>query len=393
MSGRPPLALVFSVTVVALLNNALVASSLPEILDAFGVSHGWAGVVVAAGSLPGIIAAPTVGLLADRLGRRRVLVPCLVIFGAFGAVGGLAPALWVLIVARLGQGIGSAGLINLSIVLISDHWDGIERAERIGWNAAVITTSAAIYPALGGGLTDLFGWRWSFVPYLAAFIVAGGVLRWLPDHRPDAVPLTLRDQIRAASLAVRRRELRALMILSYVAFVLIFGIFLTLLPVHLDERFGLRPAARGLVLAAPALTAAIGSLLIGRMRSRIGPGRLIVFGYGCWVVAFATIGLTRSLWVLVVAAVLYGFGDGIAVPTVQDQVAERAPADQRGAVVAVSIGFARGGQASGALLAGAELAIIGAAAGFVVAATATAVLVVWLVSTRALPDREPGPVG
>ena len=385
---QPPLAVIFSVTAVALLSNALIASSLPEILDHFGVSHGWAGVVVAAGSLPGIVAAPLVGLYADRLGRRRVLIPCLLLFGTCGTLGGMAPALWVLVLARLGQGIGSAGLINLSIVLISDHWTGVERARRIGWNAAAITSAAAVYPALGGFLTDLFGWRWAFAPYLSAFVVAAAVLRWLPDVRPAHRGLTLRQQMSAAAVAVRHRELRTLMILSYVAFVLIFGIFLTLLPVHLDDVFDLRPSVRGLVLAAPALTAALGSLMIGRLRAVIGPSGLIIGGYLAWFVAFGVIGLTSSLPVLIFAAMIYGLGDGIAVPTVQDQVAERAPEEQRGAVVAVSIGFARGGQASGALLAGAELALIGSVGGFLVASALTGVLVLWLAVGRGLPEHE-----
>jgi hypothetical protein len=71
--------------------------------------------------------APVVGVLADRYGRRAVLVPCLVGIGTFGLISALAPTFELLLLAWLLQDIGAAGLINLAVVLIGDHWTGIER--------------------------------------------------------------------------------------------------------------------------------------------------------------------------------------------------------------------------------------------------------------------------
>lgn len=59
-----------------------------------------------------------IGVLADRFGRRAVLVPCLVGFGTFGLLSALAPTFEVLLFLRLCQGIGAAGLVNLAVVLI-----------------------------------------------------------------------------------------------------------------------------------------------------------------------------------------------------------------------------------------------------------------------------------
>jgi MFS family permease len=73
--------------------------------------------------------APVVGVLADRYGRRAVLVPCLVGIGTFGLISALAPTFELLLLAWLLQDIGAAGLINLAVVLIGDHWTGIERTD------------------------------------------------------------------------------------------------------------------------------------------------------------------------------------------------------------------------------------------------------------------------
>src|SRR3546814_15254577 len=72
-----------------------------------------------------------IGVLADRHGRRAVVVPCLIGFGVFGLLSALAPTFNALLLLRLLQGIGSAGLINLAVVLIGDHWDRSEE-RRVG---------------------------------------------------------------------------------------------------------------------------------------------------------------------------------------------------------------------------------------------------------------------
>ncbi|MGV3760793.1 MAG: MFS transporter [Actinomycetota bacterium] len=118
--------LVFSITITGILANTLVVPAIPDILDAFDRPDSSAGLFVAAGTLPGIVMAPVIGVLADRHGRRAVLVPCLVAFGLFGVLNGLSPTWEALLLLRLLQGVGGAGLINLAVVIISDHWSGIE---------------------------------------------------------------------------------------------------------------------------------------------------------------------------------------------------------------------------------------------------------------------------
>ena len=122
--GPPPLLLIYSVTVTGILNNTLIGPAIPDILAAFDQPTSRAGLLVASGALPGIVVAPLIGVLADRFGRRRVLVPCLVVFGVGGGLAALAPSFALLLLLRLIQGAGGAGLINLAVVIIGDHWTG-----------------------------------------------------------------------------------------------------------------------------------------------------------------------------------------------------------------------------------------------------------------------------
>ncbi len=372
---RPPVAMIFGITLTGILANTLPNAALPDILEDLGQSDGSGGFFVAAGTIPGIVMAPVIGLLADRYGRRRVLLPCLVVFATFGVLSAFAPSWPILLLCRLCQGFGSAGLINLAVVLIGDGWEGNERVRLIGYNAAVLTISVALLPAVGGVLAELGGWRLAFAPYLLGLVTAAAVARFLPRSAP-AGGASMGTQFRAALAVVRRPIVGASIAFGFVLFALVFGLFLTTLSLHLDNEFGLEAGGRGLIIAAPATGATVAALSLGRMRARFGGARLLLAANTLFVVGFCAIGLAPSIWVLVAGAVLYGLGEGTAIPTVQDIVAGAAPTASRGAVVALWVGSARAGQTVGPLMAGAGIATIGTAATFVAGGFVAAALLV-----------------
>jgi MFS transporter, ACDE family, multidrug resistance protein len=164
--------------------------------------------------------------------------------------------------------------------------------------------------------------------------------------------------------------------IGFLIFVLIFGLFLTTLPLHLEREFGLSAGARGLVIAAPALTSTLSALRVGRLRGRYGAVRLIVAAGVLFVLAFTGIGLAGTLPLLVAGAMVYGLGEGLFIPTLQDVVTGAAPPEQRGAIVALWVGAARAGQTVGPLGAAAVYASVGTGPTFVVGAGLAAVIVV-----------------
>lgn len=348
-SSRPPVLLIFTLTVTGILNNSLIVPALPDIARDLDVDSSAAGLLVAAGSLPGIVVAPIIGLLADRFGRRAVLVPCLLVYGIAGPLGALAPSYGVLLATRLVQGFGTAGLINLAVVLIGDHWTGNDRTRLIGQNSAVLTLGLAVSPGVGGVIADLVGWRGSFCVYSVALLTAAAVARTLPAGRPDTI-VRIGAQFRGAMSAARNPTVVVAFVSAVVTFLLIFGLMLANFPVHLDEEFGVDASGRGLIIAVPALSACLVSFNLGRLRPWLGLRRMLLIGAGLFVASFTIIGLAPALGVVVVGVVFYGLGEGLSIPVAQDLVAEEAPDDQRGALVALWVGSARLGQTIGPLL-------------------------------------------
>jgi MFS transporter, ACDE family, multidrug resistance protein len=395
---RPPLLVVFSITVAGILGNTLINAPLPDILAAFGRGAGDAGLLVAAATLPGIVMAPIIGILADRFGRRKVLLPCLVLFGLAGLGAGLAPSFGILLALRFAQGIGAAGLINLAVVLIADNWDGTDRARLIGWNSAVLTVSIAVLPPLGGLLAELGGWRWAFAPFGLALASAVVVYRSVPESGTREVT-TVRAQVRAAAAVVRMPVVGGSILFGTAFFVLAFGLMLTALPLMLEQRFGLSVGLRGLVFIAPALGATLVAFNMGKLRLRFGARRLLVTGAAVFAVGYLLMGWVGLLGVVVLGAFVHGLGEGATVPTVQELVVGSSPNESRGAVMAAWVGAARVGQTVGPLLAGVSMASVGASTTFSIGIAGTLVLalVTWFAGARtgrpgpATPG--PGPLG
>jgi ACDE family multidrug resistance protein len=342
------LPLIFAVTLTGILGNSLIAPALPDIVDDFGVGDAGAGILIAATSLPGIFLAPVIGLLADRYGRRRVLVPCLSTFGVFGLLAAVAPTFELLIAARIGLGIGGAGLINLAIVLIGDHWHGADRTRLIGRNSVVLTIGLAVLPPIGGLLTDAFSWRAAMLPYGLALVTAVVAWRVLDGSTPENPP-TIRSQLGGLGRAARQPQLLVVYAGGMIAFLLIFGIFLAALPVHLEDEFGYGASIRGLFLALPAVPSMIVAFNIASIRERIAPKPLLAMSAMVLAGGFAMIGSSTVAALVVLGCVFHGFGEGALIPTLQDLSVSLAPEAQRGAVVALFVSAARFGQTLGPL--------------------------------------------
>lgn len=384
-SRRPPLGFIFSVTVAGILANSVLAPNIPDILADFDQPSSQAGLLVSISPLPGIFMAPVVGILADRYGRRRVLLPCLVVFGLGALAAALAPAFGFLLAGRFAQGIGGAGLINLAVVLISDHWEGLERTKLIGRNSAVLTICLAIVPSIAGLIGEHLGWRYAIGLGLFALPVAAAGAVILDDVRPGT-DQTIGAQLRDSWAVVRQPRLLTFFASGILLFLVIFGVFLTALPVHLEEDFGLSAGSRGLLLSVSAVGSTVAAFNLGRIRAVVAARPLLVASCAFIAVAAAGVGLAPTVGLIIPALLLYGLGDGIAISAIQDLAAGAAPAAQRGAVIAVWVMCVRIGQFLGPLTASAIFAASSTTVAMVLGAVLFGVLALFLTVAPIYPE-------
>jgi EmrB/QacA subfamily drug resistance transporter len=195
------LALVCGAQFMVVLDIAVVNVALPAIQDDLGVDPGdlqW--VVTTYGLLLGGLLLLG-GRAADLLGRRKVLVAGLVLFTAASLAAGLADSLGLLIAARAVQGAGGALTAPAALsILASTFAEGAERNKALGIFGAVGGSAASVGVIVSGALTSGPGWPWIFlvnVPIGVVLVTA--ILRFVPAVAPAAAAARRRFDVLGAA--------------------------------------------------------------------------------------------------------------------------------------------------------------------------------------------------
>lgn len=178
-TDRRWIGLVFVSIAVALIivDSTIVNVAIPSIVTDLGISSTDVQWVQESYTLVFAALLLVFGTLADRWGRRRVLLIGVVIFAGSSVVAALASSGGILISARLVQGVGGAMILPTTLSLINATFRGKERAIAFAVWGSTIGGMTAIGPLIGGWLTTYFSWRWAFginVPF--AIIIILGVL-------------------------------------------------------------------------------------------------------------------------------------------------------------------------------------------------------------------------
>ena len=383
------LQVVFAVTLVAVLAVSSITPAFPKIAQELDVSPARIGWLISAFTLPGVVLTPIFGLIADRSGRKTVLVPSLLLFGAAGTASALTHDFQTLLLLRVLQGVGGASLGALNLTIISDLYSGPVRTEAMGYNASVLSVGTASYPAIGGALT-LLGWNYPFLLSLFAFPVALLALKGLPAAYPTA-NTSLSAYLSMVGRALATPAIAGLMFATVATFTMLFGAYLAFFPVLAAGSFGVSSLVIGFVMSAASIMTAITSYRLGYLARRFGQARLVRTGFVLYGVAMIGFPLAREPWQLVVPALLFGVGAALSIPTILSILADYAPEDQRGAFMSISGMLLRLGQTLGPILMGAVVSVWGIPAAFGAgAAIAFLTLVVVIVT---LPNTGPGAQG
>lgn len=161
-------------------DGTVVATALPAIAASFGHVEYLSWIVVA-NLVASTIAAPAYGRLGDAFGRRRMMAAALAVFMAASCLSAFAPNFWLLLAARMLQGLGGGGLMTLAQALVGEHVPPRQRGSFQGYLSANIVAGTTIGPVAGGFITQIWGWHAVFLAYLPVGLVALYLLTRLPE--------------------------------------------------------------------------------------------------------------------------------------------------------------------------------------------------------------------
>ncbi|ADU63875.1 MAG: MFS transporter [Pseudodesulfovibrio sp.] len=351
------LQLVFGVTLMAILGVSSIIPALPDMITGLGISPVHIGLVISAFTLPGALFAPLVGILADRLGRKAVLVPGLFIFGVFGFACFFAENIEQLLVLRFCQGIGASPLGVLYGTIIGDLYQGRDRGRAMGYNASVLSMGTAGFPAIGGVLAML-GWQYPFILPLLAIPLGLTVLARLDAPEPKSSG-SFGEYLAGAWVRIKTRQVLALFATTLMTFMVLYGPIITYLPILLSHKFQASPLMIGLIFLIASGFSGIASFLLGPLAERFGQRRLLMASALFYMLSMVLTPDAPGLWHVIPPVICFGLGQGLNIPTVMTMLAGIAPMEQRGAFMAANGLLLRLAQTLAPLLMGGLYALYG----------------------------------
>lgn len=374
--------IVFCITMIAVMEVAIISPVLPAIASSLAITSKQANLMIVFFTMPGIFLSPFMGIAGDRFGRKKVLVPSLIIFGICGSLCFFVKDFKLILLLRFLQGTGAASLGSLNQTVIGDIFPGRERVTAMGYNSTVLNIGTMIYPAIGGA-TALLGWHYPFLVSLLAFPVALLVAFSLDNPEPVKNE-RIGQYLKESFYLLKRRQTVALYFTTFAAFTMLYGIILAFYPYYLKERFAASPFLTGIVLSSSSVGAMIGSFNMGRFARIFSSKRMMVAAFVFYILSLGIGFITPTALLFMAPVVLYGFANGILIPNVQTQLSIIAPMEYRGAFMSLNSTMLRTGQTVGPLLSGIILA--GAGGDYVFIWGALFALLIILVIIRAVPD-------
>jgi MFS family permease len=322
------------------LGTALLSPVLDSLVEPFGTTATDIGLMISFFTAPPIVVIPLAGLLADRYGRKPVIVSSLLLFGAAGSAIALTTNFRVVLGLRLLQGAAFGGLTPVLITSIGDLYGGTREATAQGLRFTGSGLAQTVFPLIAGA-TVAIAWQLPFLMYLMAIPIALLVaLRFEEPSTPgaesspdtDADSSYLRD---LTALVVQPRVLSLL--LARATPIVVWIGFLTYNSIVVVRLQGGTPGEAGLLVALGSLAYAAAASQAGRITSMVDSRFLPLVGaHGLLAAGFVLVVYAPGVGVAAVGILLSGAGFGTALALYRSIVTGLAPQRLRAGLVGVS---------------------------------------------------------
>jgi MFS family permease len=345
------LQLIFSVSIIAVLGLTTITPAFPRISEVFGITKEQVGYLMAVFTLPGILLTPIAGILADRYGRKRILVPSLVMFGVMGFLCSFVRDFQLLLLFRFFEGVGAASLGALNVTLIGDLFSGKDRVGVMGYNAAVLSVGTAIFPLIGGAVASI---EWYYVFYLPlAAIPVGLAILFLLKTNTEKQTTTISDYFRTAWKSITDKRVFIIFFATLASYIVLFGAFLNYIPFLVERISGENdPKFIGIVLSSMSVVTAICSPFLYRASRHIKLETMLILAFLLYSAGLLLMPLLDSKALIFIPTVIYGVAQAFFLPVSQSLLVSRTTDSNRAGLMSVNRMITQIGQTAGPLLMG-----------------------------------------
>lgn len=326
------------------LNGVLPATS--AVMAELETRYSLAQLVLTVFLIASLIAQLVLGPVADRYGRRPVMISSLVVYAVGGLLCAIAPNIEFLLAARFIQGFGAATCTFLPRTIVRDIYNRDRAASVIGYMTTAMMVAPLFGPAIGGWVTDQFSWRWMY----AGLGISGclfTLLSWRYQRETLAakpLPGTHTSLLSATGILLKNRSFvsYALMLTGSVG---AYYSFLAGAPYVMMESRGYSASVYGAWFAMVAVGYMSGNLVAGRLSQRVGVDPMILYGFvpaGIGVVLFWLLSGWSHPLGLFVPMQLIAVSNGMSIPNITSGAMSVRPdlaASASGLAGSLQIGF------------------------------------------------------
>ena len=359
----------------------------------------WAGYIGTAGGVAMAISSPIWGIVADRYGRKPMVVRSMLGGGLTVLFMAYASSVGEILIARTLQGI-LAGTVTACITLVSTTTPKKDLGFALGLMQGTFMLGASLGPLLGGPLIEHFGYYHCFLISGVMVLLAGlAVQVWVeedfsPEERLEDRQSETESYYQSVIRLLRLRALVSILVsMTLVQFA--FGIVMPVVPLFLQELAGEETSdiltLAGLIFSLMGLVGALSSALVGRWSEYFGLRQTLLYGMVAMAIILAIQGMATTVAVLAALMVLSGLATGAMRPVTSSIITRIVAEGDRGKAFGIATSTTAFGWALGPMVGAFTGSVWGFRAVFFITAVFFVLVAVWTWHSMANIDLEEPP--
>jgi MFS transporter, ACDE family, multidrug resistance protein len=351
----------------AMAGGALITPVLPEMVGPLQTTTQGVGLLMSVFTISTAIFTLIIGHFIDRVNRKRILVPGLVIYGLTGLVSFFVFDLESLLILRFIQGIGVAAITSLAMLIIGDVYTGIDRVGAMSKISIAFAMGSIFAPIIGGGLATI-GWNYAFLFYALSLPFAVVVMTILPETRVQKDKGDHKGMIEALK-SLKELPIMYTIFMGYSIFFLLFAMMIYL-PFMLKNEFNFASGESGIMLAVPGIACILMAPRVRSLASKYSLILVIIVGFALVGLSMLLISFVHSIIAIFLLLLLFGFGLILSQTCIDVQIIQISPINSRGGVISIYSCMKYIGQSFSPIILGIILVYFGINAVFIAAGIA-----------------------
>ena len=292
------------------LQATMYSVALPEVQESLDCTDTELGLTMSVFIFAAAVFPLASGPIADRIGRKPVLLAGLVFFAIGSTLCAVSQNAIQMIGSRLVQGVGFAICSIIPITVISDLVPAKEKGKYVSYLYLFIFAGPSIGPLIGGFIAEFLHWRFIFVVLAVSSLIMIVLTPFvLPETLPRDGEARRRRRVSPIESILKLGDTRLLF--PAISAAMSFGglwvqVYVT--PILLKDKFDLSPAIIGICMLARPLGSTTGSILLSRTLDNRDPIRVHIFVTIGGIIAMALFGASFHIHLVLVLSMLTAFG-------------------------------------------------------------------------------------